>query len=186
MKLPVFGRSFKGVNLPPLLERNSPNKSKRTAPVDVIVVHDTEGAYAGAVDWLCNSKAQASAHVVLSEDGKHATQLVGWYDKAWACMDYNSRSENIELAGFASKPYPKEQLDVAARIVAFRLHKRMLRPRHGIGGFLYHSDLGVAGGGHHDPGFSPAQRKYFEARVKAEFDRGGFRPEWGYNRAPAV
>lgn len=179
MKSPISGLLFRGANLPTLKVQFSPNKSKRRAVVDLVVVHDTEGVYAGAVSWLCNPKAQASAHVVIKEDGSEATQIVGWEEKAWACVAYNSRSDNIELAGFASRPYPKKQLDVAARVVAFRLHTRGLKPKHGEGGFLYHSDLGPAGGGHHDPGFSPKQRRYFEQRVSKEFARGGFRPKWG-------
>lgn len=188
MQIPVIGGLlFRGVNLPPLNIEYSPNKSSRRGThVDVVVVHDTEGSYAGAVSWLKNPKAQASAHVIVKEDGSEATQIVGWEEKAWSCVDYNSRSDNIELAGFAAKPYPKAQLDVAARIVAFRLKKRGLRPAHGIGGFLYHSDLGAAGGGHHDPGFSDSQRKYFEDRVKKEFIRSHFRDQWGVSFVPEV
>lgn len=181
----IFKPKFKGVSLPPLALKVSPNRSKRNGKVDLFVVHDTEGGYEGSVSWLCNPKAEASAHVILSEDGSEATQIVPWESKAWACAAFNGRSENLELAGFASKPYKESQLRVAARITAFRLTKRGLKPRHvnpskgQYGGFCYHSDLGVPGGGHHDPGFSPAQRKFFEACVKAEFKRGGFRPYWG-------
>ena len=59
-----------GVNLPPLIFKTSPNKSSRHGTaVHLVVVHDTEGGYQGAISWLCNPKAQASAHVVLREDG---------------------------------------------------------------------------------------------------------------------
>jgi hypothetical protein len=171
--------------LPPILWRRSPNQSQRTSAVDLVVVHDTEGSYAGSVSWLCNPHAQASAHVVLREDGGEATQLVGWNSKAWACASFNSRSDNLEIAGSSRKGYPDKQLRRAARIVAYRLHKRGLKPRHvkplsgQTGGFCYHSDLGAPGGGHTDPGFSKARSLWFDAWVKFEYARGHFRASWG-------
>lgn len=189
-------RKRKGYVLPPLVSAWSPNHSSRRGQrVNLVVVHDTEGGYAGSVSWLRNPNARASAHVVIREDGKHASQLVGWEDKAWACADYNSESDNIEMAGYAAKPYPLEQLGaypleqlgVTARVVAYRLHKRGLPPVHSTSrGFCYHSDLGAAGGGHHDPALSAAQRKWFEAQVKYEYERGGFRDTWGAAYGPAV
>ncbi len=50
---------------------------------DVVVCHITEGSYAGAVSWLKNPKAQASAHFVVSRKGE-ITQLVDLRDTAWA------------------------------------------------------------------------------------------------------
>lgn len=171
-------RTFRGHNLPPLVQKLSPNHSYRGHTVDLVVIHDTEGGYEGAVSWLCNPKAGASAHIILREDGDEATQIVPLARAAWSCVAYNHRSVNLELAGKASLPYPYPQLDSAARIVAYLLTKYKLQPKHTGphgGGFAYHSDLGIAGGGHHDPGFSIAQRRYFEERVALEFKRGGFR-----------
>ncbi len=50
---------------------------------DVVVCHITEGSYIGAVSWLKNPKAQASAHFVVSRKGE-ITQLVDLRDTAWA------------------------------------------------------------------------------------------------------
>lgn len=152
-------------------------------PVTMIVLHSTEGAYAGAVDWLCNPQAQASAHLVLQEDGGEATQLVPYGDKAWHVAAYNPFSIGLECAGFAGK-LPAGQLRVAARIVAFLLHKHQLPARY-IGGrvtrkgWSLHQALGVQGGGHHDPGFTLWRRLWFGALVRYEKVRGGFRAEWG-------
>lgn len=163
-----------------LVLAHSPNQSQRTGnDVTLVVVHDTEGSYGSAVSWLCNPKASASAHVVLNEDGTEATQLVPWDSKAWACAGFNSVSDNIELAGFASKPYPVEQLKAAAWIVAGRLRVRGLQPQHVVPryvgddkarGYTFHADLGSVGGGHHDPGFSPAQAALFDRLVKEAFN----------------
>lgn len=173
-----------GVSLPPLKTRWSPNYSSRNgAEVRLVVVHDTEGGYDGSVAWLCNPRARASAHVVLREDGLEATQLVPWNQKAWSCVDFNGVSDNLELAGFSSKWYSLSQLRRAARIVAFRLHKRNLPAvwaRNGSGkGFCRHYDLGAAGGGHSDPTTSTVKWLAFVALVKLEAQRGHFRAEWG-------
>ena len=182
------GRDASGaVVLPALYARHSPNQSPRRSDVRTVVLHDTEGAYEGAVSWLCNPAARASAHVVLREDGLEATQLVPYDMKAWACMGYNGQSINVEMAGLASKGYGDEELRVAARVVAFFLHKYSLPASHvkpdlsgRLGrGWSLHQDLGPIGGGHHDPGFSPAKAWWFGRLVAQELARGGFRRAWG-------
>ena len=173
------------VMLPPLVWRESPNQSDRAAgvKVDLIVVHDTEGGYEGAVSWFANSHSQVSAHIVLKEDGSEATQMVAYARKAWHCGNFNSRSIGLELAGFAKAGYGEHEWAVAARIVAFLLHKHRLPghwARHGTGaGFCRHYDLGFAGGGHSDPTTDDTVWIGFVRRVQAELTRGGFRPEWG-------
>ena len=182
------GRDADGVVvLPPIYYRNSPNQSDRRTDVRTVVLHDTEGAYEGAVSWLCNPKAQASAHVVLDENGLNATQLVPYDRKAWSCETYNGQSINVEMAGLARVGYRDHQLRVAARIAAFFLHKYGLPAVHArpdlsgrLGrGWCLHQDLGILGGGHHDPGFSAAKAWWFGRLVKSELDRGGFRASWG-------
>ena len=180
--------------LPPIKWRASPNQSARSTSIRTVVVHDTEGGYQGAVAWLCDPRAQASAHLVLREDGGEATQLVPYSRKAWACVAYNSQSINLEMAGVAAAGFSSAELRRAARIVAFFLHKYRLPAVHvkpdGNGvlgaGWSLHQDLGVAGGGHHDPGFSAAKAWWFGRLVKDELSRGGFRPTWGLDEAPAV
>ena len=171
--------------LPKLIISNTPNQSDRGSEVRLVVVHKTEGGYEGSVSWLKNTKAQASAHVVVNEDGSEATQIVPWNKKAWACMAFNGVSDNIELAGYSSDfmVSDQQQLRVAARIVAFRLKKRGLPSkwaRNGNGkGFCRHYDLGAAGGGHHDPTMSATKWLKFCFWVKFEYLRGGFRETWG-------
>lgn len=181
------------VVLPPIIYRRSPNQSYRTKLVKTVVLHDTEGGYAGAVSYLSNPESQASAHVCLKEDGTEATQLVEYDRKAWACAAYNSQSLNIEMAGVASKGYSDPELRRAARIVAFFLNKYQLpathvKPVNGLlgKGWTLHQDLGTLGGGHHDPGFSPWKAWWFGRLVASELKRGGFRPQWGFDEAPPV
>ncbi len=172
-----------GVSLPRLLWRPSPNRSSRRGQrVRLAVVHATMGSYAGAVSWLRNSRAEASAHDVLREDGAEATQLVRRSEKAWACAAYNAVSVNLELAG-SGPAWPLEELWRGARIVAFYLHENGLPARYarlGIGrGFCRHKDLGALGGGHVDPIMPPSLWRAFCLMVKAEAARGGLRAEWG-------
>jgi hypothetical protein len=172
------------VILPPLQWRKSPNYSSRNGvKVDLIVVHDTEGGYEGAVSWFANTHSQVSAHIVLKEDATEATQMVAYAEKAWHCMNYNARSIGLEMAGFAKKGYGVNEWAVAARIVAFLLHKHKLPARwatDGLGkGFCRHFDLGVLGGGHYDPTTDNVVWERFVRQVQAELKRGGFRKSWG-------
>lgn len=174
-----------GITLPTLHWKESPNFSDRKPGValDLIVVHDTEGGYASAVSWFANSHSKVSAHIVLKEDGSEATQTVPYSKKAWHCSSFNSRSIGLEMAGFAKQGYGEREWAVAARIVAFLLHKHGLPDRwarNGEGsGFCRHYDLGQAGGGHTDPTTNDTIWQSFVDRVKHEVDRGGFGPDWG-------
>lgn len=173
------------VTLPHLLQAPTTNYSTRSpaSKIELVVIHDTEGTYGAAINWLRNPEAQASAHVVLREDGKEATQLVRWSKKAWACVAFNSPSLNLEMAGKASVGYGAAEIDAAARITAYWCHLYSIpvkRARGGSGaGITFHQELGSAGGGHHDPGWTDAQRDAFVAKVK-EHSGHGFSPAtWG-------
>lgn len=116
--------------------RPSPNFSTRSGRVQMVVIHTCEGAYTGCYSWLGNSRAGASAHYVVSSDGREVSQLVRESAKAWhIAADYScSRNGNkrcdlngvqsnnftvgIEHAGFASQSsFPQAQLDASARLV---------------------------------------------------------------------
>jgi N-acetylmuramoyl-L-alanine amidase len=47
-----------------------------------IVIHVTQGNYAGALAWLTNTKSQVSAHFLTKRDG-YIEQLVDCADTAW-------------------------------------------------------------------------------------------------------
>src|SRR5207244_10288577 len=95
--------------LPLLVQRKTPNQSSRHgAPVTLLVWHETAGAYQGSVSWLCNPQAQASAHLVVREDGGECTQLVHLDQKAWHAADFNPQSVGVEHANVTSKGYSRE------------------------------------------------------------------------------
>jgi N-acetylmuramoyl-L-alanine amidase len=60
----------------------SPNQSGEISP-EFLVIHYTAGTNSqGSVDWLCQPRAQASAHLVIGRDGQ-VVQLVAFNRKAW-------------------------------------------------------------------------------------------------------
>ena len=76
-------------------KKNSPNhfNGRNGWKPDMIVCHITEGGYAGAVSWLCNTQSQASSHFVVAADGRIA-QLVDLTNGSWCngnSTDPNSR-----------------------------------------------------------------------------------------------
>jgi hypothetical protein len=177
------------VVLPKLAWQESPNVSERSPGVVpyLIVAHRPVGNYHGSVSWLCNPKAQASAHVLTegnSTGADEATQLVPWDKKAWACASFNSASYNIEVDDDAWTGADPEALRVAARIFAFICFKTGIPPVHSKNplhdpGIVRHIDLGRAGGGHTDPTEDLPLWRSFIKMVNAELQRGGFRATWG-------
>lgn len=172
--------------LPPIKQHPSPNQSSRQGNKIIgIVQHDTEGGYAGAIQTLCDPARQASAHIVLREDGNEVTQLVPWGQKAWHAMAANWHFIGNEMAGFLDKE-GSDQWHSAARICAAQCKYFDIPPvwnLHHTGAFgpgiVRHKDLGIAGGGHRDPVTSDEKWIWFIYLVQHEFQRGDFLPHWG-------
>ena len=170
------------VALSPLVQRRSPNFSSRHgATITHLVWHAAAGKYAPSIAWLCNPAADASAHLVIREDGEEVTQLVRLAEKAWHAVAWNGFTVGVEHAsldvGFASSA----QLAESARAFAWLCHEYALPPVYGLHrprGIVRHRDLGVAGGGHSD---GPSDQVWFHEYlplVQHELERGGFRKTW--------
>lgn len=174
-----------GVVLPRPVQAHTPNQSSRHGTkIDLLVWHETAGSYAGSVAWLENPAAQASAHLVIREDGGECTQLVHLAEKAWHAAAYNPRSIGVEHANTRPRGYASDaQLAVSARVFGWLCLQLGVPPRYargGIGpGICRHLDLGVAGGGHLNCGVHPdAEWLTFLGMVHAEIIRGGYRDVW--------
>jgi N-acetyl-anhydromuramyl-L-alanine amidase AmpD len=144
------------MSLPPLKWVQSPNFSTRSPKkIDLIVAHDTEGGYRGAISTFQNTHSEVSAHIVLREDGGEATQMVGYRSKAWHVRSFNSRAIGIEMAGFLAAGLVAAEWLAAAEITAYLCHRFGIPPtwtKDGVKpGVCRHYDLGKAGGGHRDP-----------------------------------
>ncbi|HET7133749.1 MAG TPA: peptidoglycan recognition family protein, partial [Gammaproteobacteria bacterium] len=107
-----------------------------------VVIHTTEGGFAGSVSWLRNPRSQASAHYVVSRTGKVA-QLVRESDIAWHAGNYtiNRESIGIEHEGFShrSGTYTDAEYRASARLSAWIAQRYLLpidRSR-----FIGHSDV---------------------------------------------
>jgi hypothetical protein len=172
------------VTLPELVWKRSPNQSSRHgARIDLLVWHETAGSYSGAVSWLRNPAAQASAHLVIREDGLEATQLVELEAKAWHAADFNRRSVGVEHANITAKGYATHaQLRRSARVFGWLCLHLAIPPRwarHGLGrGVCYHGELGAAGGGHPSCGPDRSGWMQFLELLHYELARGHFRKEW--------
>lgn len=90
-----------------------------------IVIHDIEGSAEAAVRWFQDERAKASAHYVISYDGK-VYQMVREKDIAWHAGNwkYNMHSIGIEHAGYADKDmFTDEEYVASAKLVAYLCKK---------------------------------------------------------------
>lgn len=145
----------------------SPNKSTRTSSVRLVVVHTTEGArtYDELGNFFANPSVQASSHVGIDDQRGIVGEYVHRMDKAWAVAAYNSSTINAELCAFADWSteewfkHPNMLANLADWIreeclfYGIPVVKLTDTQAQGNGrGICGHIDLGVLGGGHHDPG----------------------------------
>src|SRR5712692_9527441 len=94
----------------------------RRYPVDMIIIHDIEGAAGDAIATFQTPGVAKSAHYVVSGDGA-ITQMVLEKDIAWHAgnWDYNTRAIGIEHEGFASGDpygYTAIEYNVSAQLAA--------------------------------------------------------------------
>lgn len=165
-----------------VLQRDVACQSSRNGVRPVaIVIHSTEssnrpgnGDLAAIADFFNNVNTQASAHVCIDGAG-HSARMVSDGAKAWHCMAYNSQTLGAEQIGRAAQTYWfRPEVKEMARWVAHWSKKHNIPIRRGAvsggrvtrSGVLRHMDLGIEGGGHHDPGTNyPLTRMLALARV---------------------
>jgi N-acetyl-anhydromuramyl-L-alanine amidase AmpD len=104
--LPIgMPQSAQSTDYPPAVWDPSPNYGSRGAtPITHVIVHDTEGSFAGSVSWLKNPDAQASAHYVIRSADGYMKQLVREADMAWHVRCWNSWTLGIEHEGYVNQP----------------------------------------------------------------------------------
>ncbi|MFF8694718.1 N-acetylmuramoyl-L-alanine amidase [Streptomyces sp. NPDC015144] len=76
----------------------------RTEAIRAIVIHVTEGSYAGTVSWFQNPASEVSAHYVVRSSDGEVTQMVRDSDTAWHARSGNPYSVGIEHEGFIADP----------------------------------------------------------------------------------
>ncbi|MEH1102804.1 N-acetylmuramoyl-L-alanine amidase, partial [Micromonospora sp. CPCC 205561] len=79
----------------------SPGRSSR---ITTVVVHVTQGSYAGTISWFQNPSAGVSAHYVVRSSNGEVTQMVREGDTAYHARSANPYSVGIEHEGFVDNP----------------------------------------------------------------------------------
>ena len=169
------------VTMPRVRQCPTPNYTPTSIQHNLVIVHRCEGGYGGSVAWLCDPRANASAHLVMKADGSEVTQLVPLDKKAWAQMAFNSAGVSLEIEGYTAQGLPDETSKAAAQIVAWVCRAYAIPPTWAKGGrgrgVCQHVDLGQAGGGHHDAcGLGSPTWLTFMGYVKDAYDALGASP----------
>ncbi|TDD28789.1 amidase [Kribbella turkmenica] len=76
----------------------------RTEAISTIVVHVTQGSYAGTISWFKNPSSQVSAHYVVRSSDGQVTQMVAEKDTAWHVRSANPYTIGIEHEGWVDQP----------------------------------------------------------------------------------
>ncbi|MGW2841182.1 peptidoglycan-binding protein [Streptomyces sp. NPDC001493] len=125
-------------------------KSGRTADIDKIVIHVTQGSYAGSISWFQDPAAVVSAHYVIRSSDGQITQMVRDSDTAYHAKSANASSLGIEHEGWIDDPtwFTDAMYRSSAALT------RYLCDRHGIvkdrAHIIGHSE--APGNDHTDPG----------------------------------
>ncbi|MFJ1895427.1 N-acetylmuramoyl-L-alanine amidase [Streptomyces sp. NPDC088115] len=103
---------------------NAADRPASGEDIRYIVVHDTEGGYAGALATFQNPASYASAHYLIRAGDGLVTQLVRTEDEAWhaANKTVNMHSIGIEHEGYAIKSgswYTEPQYESSAALVKY-------------------------------------------------------------------
>ncbi|MGN9783452.1 golvesin C-terminal-like domain-containing protein [Nonomuraea sp. ZG12] len=120
--------------------------------IDRIVIHVTQGSYAGTISWFQNPSANVSAHYVVKSSNGAVTQMVRDKDVAWHAGNstYNNRSIGIEHEGFvADASWFTESMYRSSAALARHLCDRYGIPKTRTG-IIGHNQ--VPGATHTDPG----------------------------------
>jgi hypothetical protein len=76
----------------------------RDAAISQVIIHVTQGAYAGTINWFKNPEAEVSAHYVIRSSDGEVTQMVRDADTAWHARGGNAAGLGIEHEGFVDDP----------------------------------------------------------------------------------
>ncbi|WP_327267831.1 amidase [Streptomyces sp. NBC_01218] len=125
-------------------------RAGRTADIDKVVIHVTQGSYAGSISWFQNPAAVVSAHYVIRSSDGQITQMVRDSDTAYHAKSANASALGIEHEGWIDDPtwFTDAMYRSSAALT------RYLCDRHGIAKdrahIIGHSE--APGNDHTDPG----------------------------------
>ncbi|WP_433393704.1 N-acetylmuramoyl-L-alanine amidase [Micromonospora sp. KLBMP9576] len=76
----------------------------RSSRITTVVLHVTQGSYAGTISWFQNPSSQVSAHYVVKSSNGEVTQMVREGDTAYHARSANAYSLGIEHEGYVDNP----------------------------------------------------------------------------------
>ncbi|MGW5273799.1 N-acetylmuramoyl-L-alanine amidase [Streptomyces sp. NPDC004044] len=76
----------------------------RTATIDKVIIHVTQGSYAGTIKWFQDPTAEVSAHYVVRSSDGQITQTVRDSDTAYHAKHANASALGIEHEGYIDDP----------------------------------------------------------------------------------
>ncbi|MER6117216.1 peptidoglycan-binding protein [Streptomyces sp. NPDC001743] len=76
----------------------------RSAAIDKVVIHVTQGSYAGSISWFQDPVSEVSAHYVIRSSDGQITQMVRDKDTAYHAKSANASALGIEHEGFIDDP----------------------------------------------------------------------------------
>jgi N-acetyl-anhydromuramyl-L-alanine amidase AmpD len=146
-----------------------------TYPINYMIIHVTQGSYAGAISWFQNPASNVSAHFVIRSSDGEITQMlkekdVGWHAGNW---NYNTWSLGIEHEGFVNNPawFTSTMYESSGRLTRYATKKYSIpRTRSRVIG---HNE--VPGATHTDPGPHWNWNLYMQLiRLEAEYSSAKF------------
>lgn len=151
-RLPHYG-VVGSIPFVPACGSNYTNDSRSGSDISYVVIHTTQGSYAGTISWFQNCSAAVSAHYVVRSSDGEITQMVSEQDIAWHAgnWSYNEMSIGIEHEGFVEDPntwYTDAMYQASAALTADIVSRTNVLPdrNHIIG------HVEVPGSTHTDPG----------------------------------
>lgn len=75
-----------------------------SSAITYVIIHTTQGSYAGTISWFKNSTSNVSAHYVIRSSDGQITQMVREKDVAYHVRSYNSSSIGLEHEGYVDNP----------------------------------------------------------------------------------
>ncbi|MFF3058930.1 N-acetylmuramoyl-L-alanine amidase [Streptomyces sp. NPDC057909] len=76
----------------------------RTATIDKVIIHVTQGSYAGSIKWFQDPTAEVSAHYVVRSSDGQITQTVRDSDTAFHAKQANASALGVEHEGYIDDP----------------------------------------------------------------------------------
>lgn len=145
---------YAGAESVPAYSGNYGTANRGLADVKYIVIHDTEGSYAGTLSWFKDPAAQVSAHYVVRSSDGHIAQMVDEKNIAYHDKCFNTSSVGIEHEGYAAKPetwYTEAMYAESAKLTAYLADKYNIKKTHSTSTIMAHSEAPDCSD-HGDPG----------------------------------